>query len=389
VNSCYIHGIKIVNNKPQVYDFANDRIVLDIRKIFNTIQLDDTDTDTDTSYVPFGALLFRDNTRYKISKEFIKKYNVDENSIKNWTLQKKKYNNINYILYKLCRTNHKNDHNIENECFIDILIYENSTFEIKIKRDYSIQGYTFTELQDMIHFVNIFIRDINRKCGIELNLLDKLSYTTLIENINVSSIIKIENDREVVLTNLKQFLENFFPYITLVDDNTLLHFKYKRISNYVKMDEIGETIQHHYDKSKRDIIKILMKNFELTETEATSEYDKWASNLKLELHKGGQGYPKKYYFIPKIQSGIDVKISKIDIKNLKIQIEGAKNISTVHKVLQFIKIVVYLYIHKNNVSRDISDVLKKYIKIKSKTELFDKYDDAGINKGDEEFTNLV
>ena len=383
VNSCFIHGIKIVNNKPQVYDFANDTTVLDIRKIFNTIILDEN------SHVPFGALLFRDSTRYKISKAFIKRYDVDRDSIKKWILQKKKYNNLNYILYKLCRNNHNNDHNLETECFIDILIYENSTYEIKVKSDYSLKGYTFNEIRDMIQFVNTFIRHINRKCGIELVSVDKLSYATLIENINVSSVIKIENDREVVLTNLKQFLENFFPYITLVDDNTLLHFKYKRISNYVKMDEIGETIQHHYDKSKKDIVKILMKNFELTETEATSEYDKWASNLKLELHKGGQGYPKKYYFIPKIQSGIDVKISKIDIKNLKIQIEGAKNINTVHKVLLFIKIVVYLYIHKNNVSRDISDVLKKYIKIKSKTELFDKYDNAGMNKGDEEFTNLV
>ena len=378
VQSCYITHMKIINNNNIVNDFSIDILslleVVNIKNVFNTIALNVN--------IPFVILLYNDLTRYKISKEFIKKRNIDESNLKKWILHKKKYNNINYILYTLFLNDdlHKS---------VDILIYENSKVEIKLKSDETV-GYNYTDIQKIIKIVNNFINHVNNVCGIKLYVIDKnIVQNKDIQNIRISTILKINSDKEIVLTSFKQFLENFFPYINLIEDNTLLHFKYKRISNYVKMDEIGETINRHFDKSKNDIIKILIKNFELNEREAILEYEKWTSNLKLELHKDGNMGNKKYFFIPKIQSGIDVKINKIDIKNLKIDIEGAKQIKNIHSILKFLKSVIYLFIHKNDISVDLSNILKKYIKIKSKSDLFDKYDDAGMSKGEEEFINLV
>lgn len=184
--------------------------------------------------------------------------------------------------------------------------------------------------------------------------------------------------------DLSEFARYFFPYIALVIDPRKrqskvkkfdmiskygTYLRYKRISKYENAARIEHRILYfmrNYEYTDATLASEISRQFNFTEKRAAEELEK--IKLKYPALKKSRIVPKKLSDIPKYKPpgiGIDIQ-GKMEDK-YKMKIVGARSKYQLDKILELMRILVYLYIdtylYKKPERQMLKEKLKKLVNI--------------------------
>jgi hypothetical protein len=350
-------------------NFPGGEDIFDINKIFNNLEL---------SYdIPF--LKYKpDNsyeTKYKIFKGISEhgsddKPYITEKRLNSWRKNvvvktvngKDEYKitgipkglSIKQFLYE----------DIDEKKFSTINLFKDGKIEIKLywteNKEANLRNIKFAlgkskKLIQNINKMNISLKN-NPFLKMKLpdpNFLLKTPGETNTNIIFINSIIQLELNNSLKISDLIYISKCLYPYISIVEETdnlkkNILHFRYKRVSNYENLSLIDTFINRKYKEliliEEREranlIIKSIHQNFNLSKDHANKSYIDWKNKAKGE--EDNQGIQK--YIKLKQDPGTDIKIQKSLTKNVyKVMIEGVKNISQLKKINNFLRSMFYIY----------------------------------------------
>lgn len=307
-----------------------------------------------------------------------------------------KYNNQNYEI--ICEFESTGNINIKMDSTnpltiesINKIILQAVEFPIlkKISTYLEQSGYTFSSFEN-IDSQNIEIKNIK--------YISSLVYK---KNLRLNNFIKCLNSVFTIFEgNLSSKTEG-------------LILKYKRVSNYNEMDSKESLINEmsKNDKNSIEIIKALVSNFKMSESEAQLKYANWLGNAATE-----KGLFSNKSFSIRNNTGFPIIIRR-NMQNFQItiSIENINNINYIGFLNIFIDSLMRLFIDKSSSEIPVSRI-NKLCKGKTKIELIEEErsqvdihaqvekdalhrNDALINdnkitfesdeKGDNDFLNLI
>lgn len=274
--------------------------------------------------------------------------------------------------------------NMKEDKFISINFLENGRIEYKITWKESDQATvkdineSYTYVRDLINKIN----SENKKIKI-MNPSDerfKYAFINTIQKFNLPEKFKINHN------DLSEFSRLFFPYISLViepkkrvskkdiEDNKTskygTYLRYKRISNYENRSRMHLRILYflrNYELSDRELIDEIAKQFNITGDLAAKELD-YVKDKYSKVIKKSKKVLKKLKSLPKSKPpGIGIDIQGRDIDRYKIRITGARNKFQLEEIINFMKILIYLYsetyLYKKNKYQKLKSQLSKLNKV--------------------------
>lgn len=160
--------------------------------------------------------------------------------------------------------------------------------------------------------------------------------------------------------DLSEFSRYFFPYVSLVIEprkrqsktkkiNNKSKFgtylRFKRMSKYENSSRIEQRILYfmkHYDHTEQTLANEISKQFNLTMEKATESIDKVKE--KYPNVKKSRKILKKLENIPKYKPpGIGIDIQGKQADRYKIRISGARNKAQLDRIIQFMNILIFMY----------------------------------------------
>ena len=243
--------------------------------------------------------------------------------------------------------------------FISIGFAENGRIEYKItwKED---DEATIDNINESYTYVRNLIKKINtenKKIKImpPINERFKYAFINTIQKFNLPENFKINHN------DLSEFSRLFFPYISLViepkkrvskkgisdskNSKYGTYLRYKRISNYENVTRMHLRILYflrNYDLSDRELIDEIAKQFNITSEVAAKELD-YVKDKYSKVIKKSKKILKKLKSLPKSKApGIGIDIQRREAP-YKIRITGARNKKQLTEIVEFMKILTYLY----------------------------------------------
>jgi len=246
--------------------------------------------------------------------------------------------------------------------YISINIHETGRIEYKI---------TFKE-EDQATIENIYntyeiVRNLLKKINSENKKIKfilppddrfKFAFINTIQKFTIPEKFKINHD------DLSDFARFFFPYVSLViepkkreskkgntgEEQTSkfgTYLRYKRISKYENRTKMHLRILYflrNYELSDRELIDEVAKQFNITQDVAAKELD-YVREKYVKVIKKSKKLIKHLKSLPRSKPpGIDISIQGRDRDRYKIRITGARDKNQLDEIINFMKVLLYLYV---------------------------------------------
>lgn len=258
---------------------------------------------------------------------------------------------------------------LEENKFSSINIFRDGKIEIKLywteykNADFKNIENAVNKCKDLINQINQMNISIKYDNYYKIKppddrFLNKYQNQTNTSMMFFNTIKQIKLKQDLSIQNLSDICKCLYSYVILIDENTnlsknIVHLKYKRISNYEKMNSIDDFIYNKYQELKnidnKDnlIISSIKQNFNKTKEESSKDYIQWKNKTTVQQFV----INGKNTFEIKQNPGIDIKIQKQLTSNYyKIIIEGIKNIPQMIKINHFIRCLFYIFINQSKIN---------------------------------------
>ena len=273
---------------------------------------------------------------------------------------------------------------LENDKIISINIHESGRIEYKItfKED---DGATIDDIYKTYDIVRNLLKKINsenKKIKFILPPDDrfKFAFINTIQKFTIPEKFKINHN------DLSEFARFFFPYVSLViepkkrqslkivnEEETSkygTYLRYKRISKYENRTKMHLRMLYflrNYELTDRELIDEVAKQFNITQEFAAKELD-YVKEKYMKVIKKSNKLIKFLKTLPRSKPpGIDISIQGRDREKYKIRITGARDKNQLDEIINFMKVLIYLYsetyLYKKKKYQKLKDVLKTLNKI--------------------------
>ena len=273
---------------------------------------------------------------------------------------------------------------LENDKIISINIHESGRIEYKVtfKED---DGATIDDIYktyDMIRNLLKKINSENKKIKFILPPDDrfKFAFINTIQKFTIPEKFKINHN------DLSEFARFFFPYVSLViepkkrqslkivnEEETSkygTYLRYKRISKYENRTKMHLRMLYflrNYELTDRELIDEVAKQFNITQEFAAKELD-YVKEKYMKVIRKSNKLIKFLKTLPRSKPpGIDISIQGRDREKYKIRITGARDKNQLDEIINFMKVLIYLYtetyLYKKKKYQKLKDVLKTLNKI--------------------------
>ena len=271
-----------------------------------------------------------------------------------------------------------------NDKYISINLHETGRIEYKItwKED---DEATVEDINETYNYVRELLKKINsenKKIKFILPQDDRFKYAF----INTIQKFTIPENFKINHNDLSEFSRFFFPYISLViepkkrkskkqevvDETSKYgtYLRYKRISKYENRTKMHLRILYflrNYDLNDRELIDEISKQFNIIDEISARELD-YVREKYSKVIKKSKKLLKKLRTLPKSKPpGIGIDIQGRDKERYKIRITGARNKEQLDEIIDFMKVLIYLYVetylYKKKEFQKLKDMLKNLNKI--------------------------
>ena len=268
--------------------------------------------------------------------------------------------------------------------YISINLHETGRIEYKITWKEENQT-TVEDINETYNYVRDLLRKVNsenKKIKFILPSDDRFKYAFIntIQKFTIPEKFKINHN------DLSDFARFFFPYVSLVIEpkkrrskkqdvvNEIskygTYLRYKRISKYDNRTKMHLRILYflrNYDLNDRELIDEISKQYNITIDVAAKELDIVREKYQKIIRKSSK-LMNKIKSMPKSKPpGIGIDIQGRDRDNYKIRITGARNKEQLDEIIDFMKVLIYLYVeiylYKNKDLLSIKDTLRTLTKI--------------------------
>ena len=272
---------------------------------------------------------------------------------------------------------------IQNNKYIAINLHENGKIEYKItwKEEDNATIIDIINTYDYIRNLLKKINSENKKIKIIMPENDKFKYAF----INTIQKFELPEEFKINHNDLSDFSRLFFPYIALVLEpkkriskkNEVVnnvskygtYLRYKRINKYDNLSKMHLRILYffkNYEITEKELIDEITKQFNVTEEYAIKEIDFVKNNYNKALIKTSK-ILKKLKNLPKSKPpGIGIDIQGKDRDKYKIRITGARNKEQLEEIVNFMKVLIYLYTETYLYKKPKYQKLKETLKLLNK-----------------------
>ena len=300
---------------------------------------------------------------------------------------------------------------INEEKYISINIYETGRIEYKITWKETEEA-TVKDINSTYDNVRELLKKINsenKKIKVVLPPDDRFKYAF----INTIQKFTIPDKYKINHNDLSDFSRYFFPYVALVIEPKKrrskketdvvdevskygTYLRYKRINNYNNRTKMHMRILFYlrnYDISDRDLIDEISKQFNITPEQSAKELD-YVKDKFQKIIKGSKKLLNKMKTMPKSKPpGVGIDIQGREKDRYKIRITGARNKEQLVEIVDFMRVLIYLYVEtylkKNPEYLKVKDILKNLNKIaKRRNKCNEVYEYDGDAKTVKTITNL-
>jgi len=271
---------------------------------------------------------------------------------------------------------------IENNKYIAINLYESGRIEYKItwKEDDNAIIDNIIKTYEYIRNLLKKINSENKKIKFIMPTDDKFKYAFIntIQKFTIPESFKINHN------DLSDFCRLFFPYISLVIEpkkrvskkNEVVekvskygtYLRYKRISKFDNLSRMHLRIIYfikNYEINEREIIDEISKQFNITKDYAIKEIDFVKVRYSKAIKKTSRSL-KKLKILPKSKPpGIGIDIQGRDRDKYKIRITGARNREQLEEIVEFMKVLIFLYCETYLLKKPKYQKLKETLKLLS------------------------
>lgn len=273
---------------------------------------------------------------------------------------------------------------LENDKIISINIHESGRIEYKVtfKEDDAATIDDIYKTYDMVRNLLKKINSENKKIKFILPPDDrfKFAFINTIQKFTIPEKFKINHN------DLSEFARFFFPYVSLViepkkrqslkivnEEETSkygTYLRYKRISKYENRTKMHLRMLYflrNYELTDRELIDEVSKQFNITQEFAAKELD-YVKEKYMKVIKKSNKLIKFLKTLPRSKPpGIDISIQGRDRDKYKIRITGARDKNQLDEIINFMKVLIYLYsetyLYKKKKYQKLKDVLKTLNKI--------------------------
>ena len=273
---------------------------------------------------------------------------------------------------------------IDDKSYISINLHETGRIEYKItwKEENAV---VISYINETYNFVRDLLKKINsenKKIKFILPTDDRFKYAFIntIQKFTIPEKFKINHN------DLSEFCRFFFPYVSLViepkkrkskkqdvvDESSKYgtYLRYKRISKYENRTKMHMRILYflrNYELNDRELIDEICKHFNITGEFAAKELDYVREKFQKVIGKSKK-LLKRFKSMPKSKPpGIGIDIQGRDRERYKIRITGARNKEQLDEIINFIKVLIYLYVetylYKKKEYQKLKDKLSSLTKI--------------------------
>ena len=265
--------------------------------------------------------------------------------------------------------------------FMAINLNENGRIEYKTqwKED---DMATIEDIKKTYEYVKTLIRRLNNdKNKVKFDLPDNIEFKYAF----INTIQKFELPEKYIINHndLSEFSRYFYPYVALVieprkrqakiqkgTDKSKFgtYLRYKRVSKYENQARIEQRIMYfmrNYEYQEQLLANEISKQFNITEDRAKEEVEK--VKLRYPNIKKSRKVLKKLENIPKYKPpGIGIDIQGKQREKYKIRISGARDKTQLDRIINFMNILIYLYIETYLYKTPERQILKEKLKELSK-----------------------
>ena len=283
------------------------------------------------------------------------KLHMKNNKIENNKNLSKWFESAPYGITFKCKIDYKGE-----EKFISVELKESGRIEYKItwkepeKATVSDISNSYNNIRDLIKKINSETKKV--QLIIPENDRFKYAFINTIQKFSIPDKFKINHN------DLSEFSRYFFPYVSLVIEPRKresklknkkektskfgTYLRYKRIDNYENRNKMHFRILYflrNYEFDDKDLIDEIAKQFNITDKLAAKELDYVRDKYSRAIKKSRKVL-KKLKNLPKNKPpGINIDIQGRSIDKYKIRITGARNKHQLKEIVNFMKILIYLY----------------------------------------------
>ena len=349
--------------------FVGKKKKLDLYRIFNEFQTDETYPYIQYQTIERGAV-------YKYSEEEIDKYVKDKDNIDilyKW-FEISPYG-INFKVKILDESSGKNK-------FMSIGLTESGRIEYKTQWQEADKA-TIEDIKRTYVYVKNLVEKINRESPMNKVVVpedEEFKYAF------INTIQKYEIPEKFVINHndLSEFSRYFYPYVALVIEPRKrqaktpkvnekskfgTYLRYKRVHKYENQGRLEQRIiffLRNYEFQDNKLASELAKQFNITEEKSLEAIQK--TRAKYPNLKKSRKVLKKLENIPKYKApGIGIDVQGKQRERYKIRISGARNKRQLNRIIEFMNILIYLYVetylYKKKDKQHLKERLKKLTNI--------------------------
>jgi hypothetical protein len=249
------------------------------------------------------------------------------------------------------------------------------------------------DISELLKKVNEIDFRIHRRIARNIKLLlpevdyDKSSNNLVFNGqtnlILIDSILPLNYEESIDFKKLNEFSYQFSPYVSPVltqknyEDRMLL-MKYKRVSNYSKMNEVYEFIHKTFQQVPNtpvdNVVRLVSDNFGKSTEEAFKLYKEWE---------------RKYGFLGTNNKGMRQTGIELKLLNNKIHIKGSKSVRQLTASNNFLVKFLSIYFNqKKYISKNIAKELFSGELINLEQEIDEEQLDLNINTNSNKYGNV-
>jgi hypothetical protein len=268
--------------------------------------------------------------------------------------------------------------------FVAINLHETGRIEYKItwKEDDKATVANIITSYDYVRDLLKKINSENKKIRFTMPPDDRFKYAF----INTIQKFTIPENFKINHNDLSEFCRFFFPYISLViepkkrvskkgNTNDITskygtYLRYKRISKFENRTKLHLRVLYflrNYELNERELIDEISKQFNITQEQTIKEVD-FVKERYGKVIKKSKKLLKKLKSLPKSKPpGIGIDIQGRDREKYKIRITGARTKEQLEEIVNFMKVLIFLYtetyLYKKKSYEKLKDMLKSLTKI--------------------------
>ncbi len=343
---------------------------LDLYRIFNEFK-----TSTKYPYIQYQTV--EGGSTYKYDANEIQDYSKDKENVE---VLYKWFENAPYGIsfkVKIDESELKSVEGATKDKFRSIGLNESGRIEYKTQWQES-DGATIDDIEKTYKCVKDLIDKINsenNRTKLHVPFDEEFRYAF------INTIQKFELPEKFTINHndLREFSRYFYPYVALVieprkrqakvpkmDNKSKFgtYLRYKRVSKYENQARLEQRIIYflrNFEFQDNKLASELAKQFNITEEKALEDILK--AKAKYPHLKKSRKVLKKLDNVPKYKPpGIGIDIQGKKRENYKIRISGARNKEQLSRIIDFMNILIYLYLETYLIKKPERQILKEKLK---------------------------